>query len=646
MSLRKKIVLIAAAVSVMMMILVYAAAAWVSREALYRTETEKARLIGETVVPDFAVALFLGLDDAAKKKLSALVRRDDVWSASLKDVHGKRLEHVQKQGVPPGDALAIPVEIPVVSESTGKMLGKLSLIYLSRNYKALERKSLFTVLVPIAVFVLFMGALLLIINRLLYPLVVLGRRLKKYRIGDFKDDIPGEGTDEITVIQAALKDMDRNMTEYRKFQKNLRTLLEEKVQEQTKELRYRLYNDLLTRLPKRNAFVERIEKARTGTLVLVNIDRFQEINDLFGIHAGDEILVRFSEMLKRFSEERAFELFKLSGDEFAMFTPEVLTKDTLHGLLRQLIHTIETASFEWQNNEIALTATLGIAAGESKGLFERADIALKRAKKLMVPFVIYDDSILAEHEYYENMIMAKKIRTAMEREDGIFPVFQPIVPLTEGGVLKYEALIRLRDENGTVYLPGSFLPIAKKMRVYPRLTEIMIQKSCRIFADKEAEFSVNLSNEDILNPNLLEIIRQNVSECGIGGRMSVEILESEGIENYETVSKFIGEIHALGCQVAIDDFGAGYSSLEHLLKLRFDTLKIDGSLIKRMATDEPSRLIVMTIIELSKKIGVKTVAEFVHSKEVLDAVREAGADYAQGFYLSEPLFTLPKERMD
>ena len=164
----------------------------------------------------------------------------------------------------------------------------------------------------------------------------------------------------------------------------------------------------------------------------------------------------------------------------------------------------------------------------------------------------------------------------------------------------------------------------------------MIEKSFEYFKDSKAEFSINLTLDDILNKETIVFINKKLENRDIAKRVIFEIVESEGIDNFEEVSLFIKEMQAVGCRIAIDDFGTGYSNFEYLMKLNVDFIKIDGSFIKNIDTCEQSLLITELIITFAKKQNIETVAEFVHSKSVLEKVKKLGITYSQGYYLGEP----------
>ena len=260
---------------------------------------------------------------------------------------------------------------------------------------------------------------------------------------------------------------------------------------------------------------------------------------------------------------------------------------------------------------------------------------IKKYAKTNKDIVIYDKKLELEKIYEKNVLWTLKLKKALEN-DRITPYYQPIFNLKTNKIEKYEALVRLKDENGDIISPFYFLDIAKKSKQYIRLTRRIIKKSFEYFKDKDFESSINLTIEDIKNKNLSSFILEKLQELNIASKVVFELVESEGIDNFEEVNEFIDKVKELGCKIAIDDFGSGYSNFEYLIKLNADYIKIDGSLIKDILVNKNNQEIVITIIDFAKRQGFKTIAEFVSSKEIFEKVMELGIDYAQGYYISEP----------
>jgi len=266
---------------------------------------------------------------------------------------------------------------------------------------------------------------------------------------------------------------------------------------------------------------------------------------------------------------------------------------------------------------------------------EKADIALKTARINHKPFMIYDGSLNIEDQYHQNMQWIHRLTAAIEK-DRIVPYYQPIFDTHTGAVVSYECLIRLIEKDGNVLTPFHFLEISKKARLYTRLTRIMVEKSCCHFTDKTDHFSINLSVDDILDEDTVSFIKEQIQKYGVQEQIIFEILESVGIENYTEVLSFIEEMKSLGCRFAIDDFGSGYSNFDHLLQLKIDYIKIDGSLIRNLHTDTNAISIIEAIVYFAHKRQLICVAEFVHNSEVYEIVKSLGIDRSQGFFLGEP----------
>jgi EAL domain-containing protein (putative c-di-GMP-specific phosphodiesterase class I) len=302
-------------------------------------------------------------------------------------------------------------------------------------------------------------------------------------------------------------------------------------------------------------------------------------------------------------------------------------------IAEQLIIDIEKMIFSHENNEIAIRVTIG-GSYLIQGAIEKADIALKSAKNSRKSFLIYDEDLNIENKYKNNMQWVKKLKQAI-KDDKIIPYYQPIFDNKSGKLASCECLIRLIDDD-EVISPFHFLDIAKKSRLYGTLTKIMLRKSCQYFENIDCDFSVNMSVEDMLDIEVVNYVKQMIRKYDVAQKIVFEILESEGIENYKEVSSFISDMKALGCRIAIDDFGSGYSSFEYILELDVDYIKIDGSLIKNLDSDKNAQVVTQTIVDFAKKLNMLTIAEYVHNDKVFTKVKEFNVDRTQGFYLAEP----------
>lgn len=398
-------------------------------------------------------------------------------------------------------------------------------------------------------------------------------------------------------------------------------------------LEYQFYNDSLTYLPNRKRLLETILDSKNAILMILNIDGFQQINGLYGDKIGNDILKNTANILKQNISPNAI-LYKLHADEYALYYETNFAYEEIDVLALHLTHVVENDTFLANDLEIFINITIGIAYGNNF-LLNNADIALKLAKKKRKKYLIYETSMNIEHEYEQNLKWAKKIKDAIA-DNRIEPLFQPIVNTQTKEIVKYEALIRLIDENGEYIAPIHFLELAKKNKLYLQLTKIVIEKTFEKFKNSKYQFSINLSLQDILNKSVYEIILEKLKKYNLGDRVVFEIIESEGIENFKEVLEFIQDVKVFGAKISIDDFGTGYSNFEYLMKLKVDYIKIDASMIKDIDTNINSQLVTETIIDFANKMGIETIAEFIHSESVYQMAKKMGITYSQGYYFGEP----------
>lgn len=405
----------------------------------------------------------------------------------------------------------------------------------------------------------------------------------------------------------------------------------------SKQLHYQLYNDSLTNLPNRKALFEDLAHHYYQGVMLLNIDNFKELNDLYGHEIGDKILLAIADALQKAVLDKPLSLYKMHADEYAIALVETLSEHKFIQLCQSILHTLNEEYYTIDGITIFITLGMGadICAEEGCDLIGRADMALKTAKKRGVSFVKYHDELHIKEEFSNNILWSKKLKDAID--DQRFALFyQGVHDSSTQAIIEYEALIRIIDKDGAVISPALFLEIAKKTRLYPHITHFVIHEIFNQLQTTPHSYSINLTLEDILNQETQHIIYTLLKDSHVGNRLIFEILESEGIENFEEVSSFITHVKQYGCKIAIDDFGSGYSNFAYLMRLNVDYIKIDGSLIKHLDIDLSAQDIVRTIVEFANRLNVQTIAEFVATASIYEECKELGIDYIQGYYLSEP----------
>ncbi|WP_419678174.1 EAL domain-containing protein [Aliarcobacter lanthieri] len=391
-----------------------------------------------------------------------------------------------------------------------------------------------------------------------------------------------------------------------------------------------MYFDQLTSLPNRHKIIlDILEKKPTSCLVF-NIDDFKEVNDFFGTNNADEIL---KDIASRFIKQK-YNTYRIDGDEFAILFFDEKSIEDLQNEAKNILNLLDDEPFYIEDKSILISFSVGIAKSNDN-LLTKADIAVNNAKSSDNHICVYDESHNIEERYKENIELAAQIKDAI-LEDRIVCYYQPLLNIENGEIYAYESLVRMIDSEGNLIPPFKFLKFSKKIRLYSSITKKVVQEACKTFQNRDENFSINLSIDDIKDTSTVEFILKTIQDTNTASKVTFEILESEGIENYNEVINFINQIKSLDAKIAIDDFGTGYSNFEHILRLDVDYIKIDGSLIKNIVQDEKHRIIVETIVSFARRIGIKTVAEFVSDDQILETIKNIGITCAQGFHIGKP----------
>ncbi len=390
--------------------------------------------------------------------------------------------------------------------------------------------------------------------------------------------------------------------------------------------------DELTGLKTRTALLDdlQIKPNSYASLILINIDRFSDINDYFGYETGDELLKVFANKLQNDHNTA----YRISGDEFALLCEHELNDDRRDEISSMLID-LETSEYQLFEESISIFLSCGVSYSRKSELYKLAHIALKKNRNSNEAVTYYNDNKDLEDKVKENLDVILRIKEGL-KHDRFIPFFQGIVDNKTKKIVKYESLIRLKCDDGKVESPFFFLEHAKKSKLYTKLTQVMIQKTFEKFADLEYEFSINLLLQDIESPKVMKCLVDHLEKYQCGKRVVWEIVESEGIYNFDLVSQFITLVKSYGCKVAIDDFGTGYSNFSYLAKLDIDYIKIDGSLIKDIDTDLVQMATVESILHFARKVGIKTIAEYVENEIIYNHLCSLGVNFSQGYYFSKP----------
>ncbi|MFX4231511.1 EAL domain-containing protein [Aliarcobacter butzleri] len=405
----------------------------------------------------------------------------------------------------------------------------------------------------------------------------------------------------------------------------------------TEELKRNLRLDSLTNIGNRYKLIEDVSKSVNPCISILDIVSFSDVNDFFGYKTGDNVLKIVARKIEELLiDKENYKVYRDHSDTFCIVA-ENEDRDKFIKNIDEISKTIAKVPIVIKSRELYVQLSYVFSFESKENLLETANI-IKRYSHANKNIIIYDKALELEKDYEKNIFWTLKIKKALD-EDKIVPYFQPIYNLKTNKIEKYEALVRLIDGNNVIS-PYYFLDISKKSKQYLQLTKTMIQKTFDYFKDKDFEFSINLTFEDIKSEYISSFIIELLKEYKIGHRVVFEIVESEEIDNFRKINEFFVTIREYGCKIAIDDFGSGYSNFEYLAKLNVDYIKIDGSLIKDILINKSSQNIVSMLVNFAKGQKVKTIAEFVSNKDILNKVRELGIDYVQGYYIKEPIASI------
>lgn len=441
--------------------------------------------------------------------------------------------------------------------------------------------------------------------------------------------------------------------------------MQERIDQATARLVYQANHDALTGLVNRNEFEHRLSQAigtarqhgRTHALCYMDLDQFKVINDTCGHAAGDELLRQLALMLKDLLRERDT-LARLGGDEFALLLENCDLKDATL-VAEACRNMVRQFRFKWDNRLFNIGVSIGLVmverdSGSMADLLSAADAACYVAKDRGRNQVhVYQPADIDMARHRGEMQWVARIHKALE-EDLMRLYWQEIRPVDERNpACHIEILMRMLDEDGGIILPMAFIPAAERYALMPRLDRWTIESVIDTFGSTLAErtrtarngcmFAVNLSGVSLKNQEFRSWLHAALKERpGLGEMLCFEITETAAIGDLVTINDFIAELKTFGCRFALDDFGSGLSSFGYLKNLQVDYLKIDGAFVQDMAKDTLDYSMVEAINRIGHKVGLKTVAEYVESAEVMDCLRSIGIDYAQGDYLHkpEPLSTL------
>jgi diguanylate cyclase (GGDEF)-like protein len=427
----------------------------------------------------------------------------------------------------------------------------------------------------------------------------------------------------------------------------------EKAEKTEVELRYLADHDSLTGLLNRRSFRTKLDRyvsfsARyggQGAVMIIDIDGLKEVNDRLGHQSGDNLIRRVAEILRE--RVRTTDLVaRLSGDEFAVLIPQTDTDGAL-----QLGEDLRAQVAEgFPDSELgAATISVGVTmfGGErdigSEAVLVAAAQAMYRAKEEGRNQVsVFDGSSQGPGVPRRAQTTTARIRDALT-QDRLSLATQPIRSLASGAVVRYELLLRMTGDSGELLPAAAFIETAERSGMVQELDRWVVARALEMLAEREragepVSLHVNLSGASLTDISVLEFIERRLDEGDADpGRCTFEITKTAQVEDYETAAGFADRLTEFGCEVAIDDYGAGFSPFHYLKQIPFDVIKIDGAFIRDMPRNDADQLTVKAIVEIARGLGKTTIAEFVQDDETTRMLREYGVDMAQGYHLGRPV---------
>ncbi len=421
----------------------------------------------------------------------------------------------------------------------------------------------------------------------------------------------------------------------------------------TQRIEHLALHDSLTELPNRHSLQRRIESALqadgVGALLFLDIDHFKYLNDNFGHRTGDQLIVGVGSVLRDVARRIDGELFRLGGDEFAIHLPASLRRDAVEAAEKAL-DAVRRYRFQAADDKVisSLAVSVGIAlypfhGADVPALLSNVDIAMYQAKEHgRNRHVLFDQASESLRGTHQRIHWAKKLRDALD-DDRLVLFHQPVVRLKDRKPVHYEVLVRIRDEGGGHIPPGNFIELAESLGLIQEIDMRVVEKLLAYLrasgqASRKLRYFVNLSRVSISDPHWIRRFLAMLRKSGVNpGQLVFEITETAAMSEIDVTLTFIQRLKELGCRFALDDFGAGFSSFYYLKRFDVDYLKIDGSFIRDLATDESSRIFVRALADVARGLDKQVIAESVESPEVLNLLLGMGTQFGQGYLFQRPV---------
>ena len=411
-------------------------------------------------------------------------------------------------------------------------------------------------------------------------------------------------------------------------------------------------HDGLTGLPNRVSLQKALEAAladgEKGSVALLDVDHFKYINDNFGHRAGDQLLIAIGGLLKDMVKDENVQVFRLGGDEFALHLPNALRGDASQ-IGERALSALRHYKFPvpGQGCLSTLTGSIGVATYPFHGadvatLLANVDIAMYQAKDNGRNRVrLHDHNPDDLRGTHKRVHWSRELREVLD-ENRVMLCSQPVIRLADRASVHQEILVRIIDRNGSMVLPGQFIEVAESLGMAQEIDLRVVSKVIDVlkgpeFRGRKTRFFVNLSRTSISDPHWVRRFQAMLAAAAIDhSQLVFEITETAAMSSVDVTQEFIAQMKSMGCRFALDDFGAGFSSFYFLKRFDVDYLKIDGSFVRDLATDNASRLFVRALCDVARGLNKQVVAEWVEDQSVMDILLEMGVQYGQGFLFARP----------
>lgn len=414
--------------------------------------------------------------------------------------------------------------------------------------------------------------------------------------------------------------------------------------------RFRAMHDELTGLPNRSYLYEQMadlleestRNKRNFVVLLMDLDRFKDVNDTLGHHYGDELLRRIAPALMSCVKYDNI-VARVGGDEFAIVIPNSTTQSAIR-IINKIVSNVEQ---DYQIDDHSLDVRMSIGLSEfpedgktSDELMKKADVAMYMAKRTGATYVAYDKSI---DEYsIRRLNMTAELREAVKHSE-LQLFYQPKVEVFSGQIAGMEALVRWHHPKHGFLQPEEFISVAEQNGMINSFSRWVLHTALHEFKPLAVQFrdlslSVNLSARNLQDENFPDIVQHYLQESGVPPqRLILEITESSLMEDIDRAERILQKLHDRGIHISIDDFGTGYSSLSYLKRLPINEIKIDKSFVGNMLENENDAIIVRSTIDLAHNMGRVVTAEGVHSQEIFDLLEILRCDMVQGYHINKPI---------